>query len=705
MMTKGKSKGKRPGYGKILDSWVPPSSAGDPIGCVATSFTFSPVFFEEECLGRFLSMETDPFEDGALYLIEREEKLSQVVCAAALVDQHFCKGSRSLRWDLLPSRVAGGVLHAKVSLLHWAGWIRLIVSSANLTEDGYRRNQEVLGVLDYRKGRRAYLSVLEEALAFLKTVALTSQSGADAFPALERWNSFLDQIGATVAEWEIEDLKQGRKTSVYINPVFVGPGRKDVFWSLAEAWPSGTPPYRAEVVSPFFDSSGTGNKPVQRLWNILRRRGEAEAAFHVTAEEIQGEEGALLLHAPESLLLAQPSGRPGVKTDFHRIELEVNRPLHAKSIWLEDDRRVVYMMGSSNFTSQGLGLASSGKPKNPPGSGVRGNIEANLAYIVDKHRAPKAHKALRNSFLAGKKIKIREGIRWQPRKDEEEDSTGGEDLLPSAFGAAVYTWEDGGKGRVDLELVGNPPKGWALLNEVEEKPFFSEGEWLEMGSPESLSLDWPSHRPPSGFWVCWQDAKGRAWWPVNVSSEESLPPPEELKDLTVEALIDILTSARSLHQVLRKHLRNKQAGVPTGQVDPAATDPHRRVNTSHFLLQRTRRVSLAINALRERVERPVVSRACLKWRLRGPVGVTAMAEALVREAKSDEEKAFLLSELALELARARFRPVQGCLPVREIEEDVRKVIQELKGRIPRITARDQFGLNKYIENVFSTVLR
>jgi hypothetical protein len=34
-------------------------------------------------------------------------------------------------------------------LLHWQNLVRLIIASANLTEDGYRRNLEVFGVLDY----------------------------------------------------------------------------------------------------------------------------------------------------------------------------------------------------------------------------------------------------------------------------------------------------------------------------------------------------------------------------------------------------------------------------------------------------------------------------------------------------------------------------------------------------------------------------
>ena len=93
-----KSQATRSGAGKLLNAWSSPDDAGDPIGCVATSFTFDAGFFEEECLARFLALEMDATEAPTAYLIEREEKLSQVVCAAVLVDQHHARGTRSLRW-------------------------------------------------------------------------------------------------------------------------------------------------------------------------------------------------------------------------------------------------------------------------------------------------------------------------------------------------------------------------------------------------------------------------------------------------------------------------------------------------------------------------------------------------------------------------------------------------------------------------------
>ena len=69
----------KPGRGKLLDAWCSPADAGDPVGCAATTFTFSAAFFEEECLARFLHLESDPAEDGPAYLVEREEKLSKLI--------------------------------------------------------------------------------------------------------------------------------------------------------------------------------------------------------------------------------------------------------------------------------------------------------------------------------------------------------------------------------------------------------------------------------------------------------------------------------------------------------------------------------------------------------------------------------------------------------------------------------------------------
>lgn len=94
-----KRKAATPGLARILDAWVPPSDAGSPIGCFATSFTFDSVFFEEQCLARFAGIRSGSSSYDVLeWIIEREERLSQIK-AVALIDKIHCRGPRSPRWD------------------------------------------------------------------------------------------------------------------------------------------------------------------------------------------------------------------------------------------------------------------------------------------------------------------------------------------------------------------------------------------------------------------------------------------------------------------------------------------------------------------------------------------------------------------------------------------------------------------------------
>lgn len=684
------AKVKKESYGKLLDAWVPPQNAGDPLGCIATSFTFSPVFFEEECLSRFLQLETDAAEDGPLYLIEREEKLAQVTCAIALVDQHHCKGSRSLRWDMLPARVPGGLLHAKISILCWMNCVRLIIASANLTEDGYRRNQEIFGMLDYRQGGSAPLSLLREVVRFLKQtekyfgVKDTSQA-----PVINRWHGLLDRVLDMSSEWGVAD-EQIRSKDIKIWPALSGPGEGDVFEKLNKIWPANSPPITASVVSPFFDPPEAANRPAAELWKLLRKKGVAGAEFYVTAEEIAGEQ-RLLIHAPESLLRAQPKGRPDVYTDFYKLDLEEARPLHAKAIWLADDRWAVYMIGSSNFTSAGLGLSA------------KSNLEANLAYVVDINRNRKAYQLMSKAFLPGEKIDYSQNVKWQPRSEEEEDKTTDMALLPEAFATAVYDVNEALQPVIAFIFNGQPPTGWKIVPDDSGEIFFCEQQWQNQGCPMQASLAWQEDRPPSGFWVRWDKSDGQAWLPVNVASGKTLPPPDELKDLPLEVLITILTTARPLYRVLNEYLK-KKAGKGTGGLsNRPIVDPHAKIDTSRFLLQRTRRISCALNALKERIERPVYSEECLHWRIEGPVGVRALAAAIIKEAHSGEEKKFLMAELALELSRAKPKSAPGCLPTQRILDEIARVNAELKIQIEQEKLDREQNLTSYIKSVFAAI--
>jgi hypothetical protein len=114
----------------MLECWRPPTGVGEPIGCLATTFTFDSGFFEEECLSRFLNIDSHPDRDSLAYLLERENMLGATY-AGVLIDHQQAGVDHSLRWDILPVRLPGNKCqHAKISVLAWFGCIRIVVASA-----------------------------------------------------------------------------------------------------------------------------------------------------------------------------------------------------------------------------------------------------------------------------------------------------------------------------------------------------------------------------------------------------------------------------------------------------------------------------------------------------------------------------------------------------------------------------------------------
>lgn len=681
----------RDNYAKLLDAWSPPNDAGDPIGCVATSYTFNSAFFEEDCLGRFVKMETQPDTDGPVYLIEREEKFSSLKCAAALVDKDHCLGARSLRWDLIPFRHPNGILHAKISLLGWSQMVRVIIGSANLTESGYRSNQEIFGVLDYYPKSELPREVLEEVVRYLARL-IDQVPSAGEIADIGRWRRFLDSVLAYSAGWGSTTPYRGAK-DVRVYPVLLDPVTEDVFSQVREKWSlcSHSPPSDVVITSPFFDDKEP-NGPAKEIWRTLNQRGSAAVMYKVLVEEIPGSDEEILLRCPETLN-NPPSGRMDVSVSFEAVSELVedekgkntNRALHHKSMYFSHNEWDLFLVGSSNFTSAGTGV------------GHRRNFEANLGYAVSSSQNAKASRQLRQRLIPGEKIDP--GLKWkwqaQPNLDEYSDDVG--ETLHLFFGPAYYDVREGNP-VVVLTFFGEEAlAGFSVLKANEQDEIFSEKAWETDGRPTAVAVPWDEDSPPSGFWVTWKDAQ-KAWWPVNVMSFSVLPPPIEIRDLPLEVLIRILSSARPLHQVMRPWLKKLGTGDQL-HLKPEL-DPHKRVDTSGFLIQRTRRISYALTALREKLSAPVFTKETLEWRLYGPVGVKALCDAILREAHSDEERAFLLAETALELSQVEPREVENSLPADVIRKEIKKLITAFSETVQTEYKKGRRSIRDYIKSSF-----
>jgi len=201
------SRKKRQADHALLELWRPPRGAGDPVGCLTTTFTFDAGFFEEECLARFLEIDSLPDREGLAYLLERENRLGPTY-AGVLVDHRQSGVDHSLRWDVLPVRIPRAKQHAKLSLLAWTNHVRIVISSGNLTQHGYRYNHEVAGTIELTR-IEANRSLLGESCEFLESL-IEFVPGADGDPAAQRAREFVDQVRRQVEAWP-DSRRRGKR--------------------------------------------------------------------------------------------------------------------------------------------------------------------------------------------------------------------------------------------------------------------------------------------------------------------------------------------------------------------------------------------------------------------------------------------------------------------------------------------------------------
>lgn len=667
------------GYGRLLDAWIPPAHAGEALGCFTTTFTFHASFFETECLGRMLQLECDPESSGAAYLIEREEKMARLISASVVVDRSHAHGQRSLRWDLIPFRTKIGILHAKLSILLWQHHARVIVASANLTENGYRQNLEVFTTLDFCREGQLPAELFSSAASFASDV-LTQCEEFDpgVSPARNRSRELIATARRKVAAWLPAEVPMPRSRTALIP---VTPKSPSLLENLRQLWPSASPPNELYVLSPFFDQSPE-NRPAKEVWGILRQRGDAEVFYSVVAEPTKVA-GQLLVHAPSSLISALPDSNRDAKNTFERLKMPEGRPLHAKSLWLQGSDHYLHSIGSSNFTSAGLGL-----------SPVR-NWELNIASWgrLDNSHELKA----RNAAWPEREAKALDpdAVKWEPLVSLEDEANPESPVLPDWCGSAVYYLREDDRGALELTLGNVPPAQWTVLDSSGSKVMLDGNAWLAMGAPTQVQLLWTEIRPPTELIVRIGGINGEAKWPVEVRSFTDLPPPQELQDLSLDQLLEILTSSLPLHRCLQKLWRSDrgEADVTTPTI---ALDPLRRFSRDAHLLERTRRFSLAMAGLRRRLEAPIPSDEYLQWRLYGPIGVAKIATAIVREASSDGERAFLLGELAIELSQVQPRNDTGCIPRKRVVDALNGLITDFEKQATPLLAGTDATLREYV---------
>jgi hypothetical protein len=666
---------------RLLEAWEPPEQAGDPLGCIATSFTFDPDFFEIQCLGRFLMLDwqrdddqSEPFEQLAA-IVEQQVRFSDTA-VTAVIERTEDPGKRSLKWDLLRVRVGGGLMHAKLSLLVWGGFVRFIIGSANLTPAGYREQIEAEAILDAHPESRAPRPVVLSALACLRTIiertppdAVDDGPQRRALATLNLARRLVDGFGLPA-----EPSRHEPRLSVGYSE----PGRPALAL-VDDVWRGG-PPRWASVLSPFHDGPGAAGGAAPTLASRLAKRGEAGIRFVLPTETRQA---ATVVRAPRELARDIPRR---IDVHFNALAGDPDEPrrLHAKAISLESNSWIAAMIGSSNFTRAGLGLGR-----------AAGHLEVNFA--VGAPVGSRAAKALLALIPFGEDIEPDE-VEWEP--DDEADEACG-DALPDGFAQATFLTGSEPALRLEFDLERGLPIAWSVRDPA-GTAVLDAATWSSAGAPHAQEIPW-NNQPPVFLAVHWEDTDGEhsAPWPVNADKPSELPLPPELR-LSLHELIAVLRSSRSVPDAVA-HIRT-QVSDRDGEI---IRDPLQRYSGTGQLLRRTRERTAALEGLRRFLERPAATLEILRWRLSGPFGPRRFAASLAEATPSrstNGEVPFLMAELALTIARVDWAAVCSAgLSRSEVKSEVSRLVGELREMTEQPTAPSPLG--DYIAEAFAEAAR
>jgi hypothetical protein len=376
---------------RLIEYYLPPQDGFVLESLVATTYQVDFEFLEEDLLARALGVRA-PLSRMPAFRSELERRLQKTL-VTIIYDQAGCEqlARTSPRIDAIP--VSDRKLHAKVTVQLWTRplseeegapdrRIRLVVGSANLTRQGFRENYECVAAFDFGGRSTVPRHLLTTALALIRDVG----GGANNLQ-LARQLEQLEREAAKLPEGEPRDD---------IPLQFVR--AHEVVPALLTLWRemSGGESLELKIVSPFWPEGSTAAAPLIHLiqqFGAPRRvelicRGIAadggkswlpEFDPNIAHQLREGWNGRLFLRAalPSFGTSSEPTDEGDESEDLAlgtRLkrtaakELDNQRQLHAKMIWLSAPSGSLLYVGSSNCTRRGLGL------------GGQTNVEAGLIY-------------------------------------------------------------------------------------------------------------------------------------------------------------------------------------------------------------------------------------------------------------------------------------------------------------------------------------
>lgn len=698
---------------KLASYWSPPTQVagsdkgpGDPLLCIASTYTFEARFLEDDLLPRFLGLRFDNTESERPFVVEREDRLGTARVCVLVDADHVDPNQTTLRWDQLPVHVPAGVQHSKVVVLLWERLARLIVSSANLSKRGYRRNREVASVLDfYNDAASAPRKIITDVMQFFRSITpgISAASGA-----IERFKEGAETTLRRIRGWGnmALDFTQRDWPKVYFVPgipsAFTGKMRSPVD-QVVEIW-GDRPAHKICVLTPFVGTATDNTDPVISILLKINHR-MCDGYLAVPGRQSQKDSETMVVNLPKRFRDAWASawGIEPIELETYvvppfREDEKIQRDLHAKAIFVTDHHRQLLLCGSSNFSAHGMGV------------GVV-NVEPNLCYVDQCNDK-------RDEYLD-----FRLPVDWQRDRcddpiwpDEplplDEDVPSHAAKIPPVFQWASYNQKEA-KLTIGLDLKERLPAEWSIflpgeksadspsLADQNRYPIVPDTGILEIQLPEimkrasiaCLRVNWTT---PDG-------GNESGLLSVQVSKVEDLLPPDEFTSLRVDSIIACLVSGRDPAEWVEAQENQKPL---LSQSSDAAVESLRAVDTSGYALYRIRLLGRALASLGERILKTVPTREAMTYRLvQDPLGPKSLIEALFKELESatQEQKhprdfpeiLFTLSEIALTVAHTGQKVHVGTeTRGQDLRPLFRSVIASLFAKMGELESRDGKQLKK-----------
>ena len=169
-----------------------------------------------------------------------------------------------------------------------------------------------------------------------------------------------------------------------------------------------------------------------------------------------------------------------------------------------------------------------------------------------------------------------------------------------------------------------------------------------------------------------------------MDDRRELPPPPQLDKMTADDMLGILAASdpsAAYRAWAKSQQPDDQGEDELDSAVPVDLDPLKRYDLHATFLHRIRRRARVLAQLRANLQRPVSGRQALEWRLRGLVGIEALAERLVRNLSnangSIDEALLTLADFLIVLREVDYHFSDGSLKKEEYDEVFLPFLKEL----------------------------